>query len=223
MSLNIALSLPENQTHYLKNVLRKSEGDQVRFFNARDGEWLGEITKTHKKSIDLVIKEQIATQPEGEKEVHLYFAPLKKNRMDILIEKAVELGVTHLHPIITARTEVRKINEERVVAQILEAAEQCERFFIPTLLPIRPVTKALAGAQNDIFICLERASDTHIDSKHFESGCGFVIGPAGGFEEEEIDTLLKQQNIKPLSLGATIYRAETAAIVCLVHAGRGSR
>ena len=94
------------------------------FFNGRDGEWLGSLSEISRKSGALTLQSQIRPQPAAAARVHLLFAPLKKNRMDIIIEKCTELGVTDFHPVLTNRTEVRDINEERLRAQIAEAAEQ---------------------------------------------------------------------------------------------------
>lgn len=212
--------LTESQVHYLKNVMRKQAGAQIRFFNGRDGEWLAELVELKKREGSAILVEQIEAQPEADMAVHLIFAPLKKQRMDLLIEKAVELGVSDLHPVVTQRSDVRKINEARIEAQIFEAAEQCERFSIPKLHPMMDLYAKIqswsAGAP--LYVCLERGEDAHIVSSAFVSGGGFVIGPPGGFSPEEMEFLSSHDTVQPISLGKTVYRAETAAIICLVHA-----
>lgn len=220
LRLHSALSLSESQTHYLKNVLRKGIGDHVRFFNGRGGEWLGRITVVSKKALSIDICEHVATQPAGEKRVHLFFAPLKKNRMDILIEKAVELGVTDLHPIITKRSDVRKINEKRIRAQILEAAEQCERFTIPALYDLQSMERAVCDNKPEgvLYFCSERCEDDYIGTVDVQCGDGFIVGPPGGFDETECAFITSHDHVQSISLGKVIYRAETASIVCLVHA-----
>lgn len=116
--------------------MRREPGDLVRLFNGRDGEWLGEIEALGKKDGRVLPLEQVKVQPVKAPEVHLIFTPLQKNRLDFLVEKAAELGATALHPVLTARTEHRKINEERAGLQLIEASEQCERLDIPVLHPL---------------------------------------------------------------------------------------
>src|SRR5262245_40752658 len=123
---NATVKLESGQTHYLRNVLRLKPGEFVRLFNGREGEWLASVTSFGKTDCAVTLKGKIREQPPKSVETHLLFAPVKKDRTDFIIEKAVELGATDIHPIVTNRTEVRKINEDRVKAQIHEAAEQCE-------------------------------------------------------------------------------------------------
>ena len=213
--------LQDDQLHYLKTVMRRQVNDCVRFFNGRHGEWLGQIVEINKKAIVVDLEKQLHQQPDTSRRVHLFFAPLKKNRMDILIEKAVELGVTDLHPVITNRTDVRKVNEKRACAQILEAAEQCERFSIPQLHDVCDIFQALQhyeGGSCRIYAGLERGQDTMLSDQDLSGDVGFIIGPAGGFDAQEMERLSASEAINPISLGKTVYRAETAAIICLVHA-----
>lgn len=212
--------LPKEQAHYLKNVLRKSEGDGLRLFNGRDGEWLGALQSPGKKEADVLLQQELRPQPPPRRAVHLLFAPIKKARMDMLVEKAVELGVSDLHPVITAHTEVRKLNMERVRAQIIEAAEQCERLDIPRLhdpLALDTVLRGWSGAK--IFAALERAEAGHIALTDFEDGpMAFLVGPEGGFSVAESDMLAGHSAVVPVSLGGEILRAETASLMCLSYA-----
>lgn len=207
--------LSESQVHYLGNVLRLQDGNPVRVFNGRDGEWVGSFQKDSKKKGSLVLSGKIKGQ-FGLSECHLIFAPIKKNRMDILVEKAVELGVTHLHPVLTQNTEVRKINEDRVRAQIIEAAEQCERMDVPQLETLQPLERFLQNNEKalEIAFAVERyqqPTQPLIQS----SARAILIGPEGGFTEEEKITILNYKNIRPVSLGQAILRAETAVIAAL--------
>jgi 16S rRNA (uracil1498-N3)-methyltransferase len=216
-SANCPLS-PE-QAHYLRVVLRKGQGDIVRVFNGRQGEFIAEIEVAGKRDANLILRTQRCQQEEGARALHLYFAPIKKQRLDMLIEKAVELGVTHLHPILTARTENRKLNMERLQAQILEAAEQSERLSIPVLHEM----KSLQGALRDVrafplLACLERGTATPLSEIQMGEETGFLIGPEGGFDDEEIDIILKAQDVQAVSLGRNVLRAETAAFSCLAYA-----
>jgi len=201
--------------------MRRKPGDQLRLFNGRDGEWLATLETLDKKAAIAVPVRLLRPQPQQNRQVHLLFAPLKKARMDILIEKATELGVTHLHPVLTRNTEVRQINEDRLRAQIIEAAEQCERLDIPALVPIKDLT-ALAGWDKTIplYACIERREGLpllHVCK--FGDTMAFLIGPEGGFSEDEAEKLAALPFISAVSLGDTVYRAETAALVCLALAG----
>ncbi len=219
---NIALS--QENVHYLKNVLRKSEGDVFRVFNGRDGEWFVKIVSMGKKEGSALLTEQIKAQPMPSPEVHLFFTPIKKHRMDILIEKCVELGVNGLHPVITNRTENRNFKPERVYAQIIEAAEQSERLDLPVLSTVKKFSDLLIKEEFrtlgvPFFACVERdAETTPISRYNFEQGGAFLIGPEGGFDDFEIEMISALENIERINLGDRLLRCETAAIVCLSRA-----
>ncbi len=218
---NGILPLEQSQNHYLKNVLRKSEGDFVRLFNGRDGEWLGALTALGKKHGQVTLQEQLKEQPEDGARRHLYFSPIKKQRMDMLVEKAVELGVTDLHPVLMARTENRHLNAERLQAQVIEAAEQCERLDLPVVHEeVKwPVFMAAREVHCDVFAALERIQGTqNMNECDFRGDCAFLIGPEGGFDPQEIADIQANAHTKPISLGNRILRAETAAIACLAYA-----
>lgn len=190
----------------------------MRLFNGRDGEWLATLESVDKKGVSIRIGTQLRNQPELPPETHLYFAPIKKARMDWVIEKAVELGATHLHPVLTQNTEVRAINEDRIRTQIIEAAEQCERMDAPELLPLRPLKEILRGTE--LLACIERMDAESLEEAIPEKGAvSFLIGPEGGFSEEEKNILSGTAGIKPVSLGPRILRSETAAVVVLCAAG----
>ncbi len=213
--------LPEPQAHYLKNVMRAEAGDDVRLFNGRDGEWHGVIDTLDKKKAILALQSQIRPQPPARRAVHLLFAPIKKARMEWLIEKSVELGATDLHPVITNHTEVRDINAERTRAQIVEAAEQCERLDIPQLHDIISLRAKLGSWPQDIpvLIGLERADAPALKNALPATGpLAFLIGPEGGFSAEEREYPANLPFLKPVSLGPDILRAETAAAYVLVAA-----
>ena len=213
------VALETAQAHYLRTVLRRQAGDSVRLFNGRHGEWRAAIERLDKKGGLLAPQEQLKPQPEAAATVHLLFAPLKKNRMDIIIEKATELGVSDFHPVITNRTEVRSLNMERLQAQIIEAAEQSERLTLPALHPPQPLTGKIAAWQGPVPIlwARERGAARHLADIRQENWA-FLIGPVGGFDPQEDDSLSRDTRILPVSLGAAILRAETASILCLAHA-----
>ncbi|MEM7618045.1 MAG: RsmE family RNA methyltransferase [Pseudomonadota bacterium] len=210
------VSLSDSQAHYLKNVMRRKEGNQIRLFDGQNGEWLGKITNISKKLMTVALEKQIKEQPADHQHIRFVFSPIKKNRMDWMIEKMVELGVTEFQPILFQNTEVRKINAERMTAQIFEAAEQCERLTIPALWEIQKLDKFLSVDKFEgiKLACLERFEHAQDLKNIEENNISFLIGPEGGFTEEEKHLIA--QDMKAINLGETIYRCETAAIKMLV-------
>ncbi len=216
---NAKILLNLEQTHYLKNVLRKNTEDVIRIFNGKNGEWLASITAISKKSCEISVSKQIRKQPTAPIKFDLFFSPIKKQRMDILIEKAVELDVSGLYPVITNRTENRKLNENRMNAQIIEAAEQCERLDLPVLHDTQKLTDILADKNTPLYVCLERNSGANpISSYSYKNGAAFLIGAEGGFDKGEIELLSTAKQVTAISLGDNILRAESAAIACLSYA-----
>lgn len=217
LSLGADIPLSAEQAHYFKTVLRRQDGDKIRIFNGRDGEWLCALDRLGKKSGYAVAREQLKAQPDPGQGVHLYFAPIKKSRMDWLVEKAVELGATDLHPVITQNTEIRDIRTERVAQQIAEAAEQCERLDQPRLHdPIKLHDIPGTLAPDTLFLAaIERGPTTPIhqaiNTKH---KIAVLIGPEGGFTTAEIEWITDQATT-PVSLGPRILRCETAVCVAL--------
>ncbi len=203
--------------HYLKNVMRVKDGAPVRLFNGRDGEYLGQIEHAGKKDMCVTVIKRLFPQKAAPRKLHLLFSPIKKERMDFLIEKAVELNVTDIHPVLTLHSDIRKLNSDRMRLQIIEAAEQCERLDIPTLHPAEDMFKKL-GAWNasvSMLAALERFDAKPIHECACDTECGILIGPSGGFSEDEKQKLAKLAYVTPVSLGKNILRAETAAIAAL--------
>ncbi len=215
------IPLTNGQAHYLNNVMRRQNGDKIRLFDGKNGEWLGQLQDLTKKSGMVVLSEQLIKQPTSTRRVHLLFTPIKKNRLDWLIEKAVELGTTDFHPVLTDNTEVRKINEARLTSQIFEAAEQCERLQIPRLHNLEKLeTKILswpkAFKDTPLLSCVERYNAPLIHKAGIDQtrSIAFIIGPEGGFTAEEKDRI--SQKTKAVSLGKTILRCETAVMKALI-------
>ncbi len=215
----IALAIDGPAQHYLKNVMRVIEGDAIRLFNGKDGEFTGRIEKAGKKAIALTLENRLRDQPPSPRGLYLFFAPLKKERMSFLIEKAVELGVTAFHPVLTQRTDAQKMNEDRVRAQIIEAAEQCERLDLPVLYAPLPLKRVLGTWKDDrpLFAALERtdAKPLHACAISEKGDCALLIGPAGGFTAEEMAEIEGFSFVRPVSLGPNILRSETAALAGL--------
>jgi 16S rRNA (uracil1498-N3)-methyltransferase len=215
-----SIKCSQDQAHYLKNVLRRNAGDQLRVFNGTDGEWLCAIDTLGKKSCTLTPQSLLIAQPPLERRIHAYFAPIKKQRLDILIEKATELGATDLHPVITQNTENRKLSTERLHAQIIEAAEQCERLDIPMLHEAMTLDQLLVAPPDFvIYVALERNENTPPAKcilPNITGDCGVFTGAEGGFTQEEKERLAAAKpQITPICLGGNILRAETAMMKLL--------
>lgn len=215
-----SVAFPESVHHYLRNVMRMEQGGKLRLFNGKDGEFSATLSVLDKKNALAQLDEKIREQPMEKREVHLLFAPIRKERMDWLVEKSVELGATHLHPVLTQNTDLRKINEERMQAQIIEAAEQCERLDIPVLSPLNDLFAVLAkwGENPQIYAALERYDASRLSEKLTsgdKNALAILIGPSGGFTAEEIDRIVSKKFVIPVNLGDNILRSETAALAAL--------
>lgn len=212
------LPLEDGPFHYLKNVMRVEHGAQVRIFNGSEGEFIGTIMSLGKKSGEIQLGQKLKDQPATIRRVHLLFAPIRKERMDWLVEKTVELGATDLHPVFTQNTDNRKINPDKICLQIIEAAEQCERLDIPTLHPAQDILKKLSEWDTSVPVlaALERQeAKTLSASLPREGDIAFLIGPSGGFTAEEKEKLSAFSFITPVTLGERILRSETAAATVL--------
>lgn len=212
------VAFSDDQAHYLRSVLRLAPGDRVRVFNGRDGEHACRLEALSKRDVSATAIEKILPQPPAPPPVHLYFAPIKKARMDILVEKAVELGATHLIPVITQNTEIRQTNDDRLRAQIIEAAEQCERLDLPSLAPATPLSRLDTGGV-PLYACLERSPDApHLAAALTPGAIALLVGPEGGFTAEEIIKIKALESCRPVTLGPRTLRAETAALAALTTA-----
>jgi len=211
-------TLGPGPAHKLRAVLRASPGDNVLLFNGRDGEWHATLTDLGKTKAQALCTHQIRPQMP-EPGPWLAFAPLKKDRLDTIVEKAVELGVERLIPVITARTENRRVKMERLHQQIIDAAEQCERLTIPTIdTPLALENIAQTWPQDRaLIIAAERQGARTLPYvlTGERQALGVLIGPEGGFKAQELDWLLNLPISIPVSLGPRILRAETAAIAAL--------
>lgn len=217
----VDITLSADQAHYFKTVLRRQDGDFIRLFNGKDGEWLCALSALGKKDGHATPQRQLKSQPAPAPATHLFFAPIKKARMDWLVEKAIELGATDLHPVVTQNTEVREVNDKRLRQQMFEAAEQCERLDLPVLhdaIKLYDLPKRLpAGAS--LLACLERgetlAIDTLLSALPDDQAVAVLIGPEGGFTAAEAEWIGKQHGWRAASLGPRILRCETAVCVAL--------
>ncbi|KZD01899.1 16S rRNA (uracil(1498)-N(3))-methyltransferase [Oceanibaculum pacificum] len=213
------VALPKEQAHYLRSVLRLTPGDKVALFNGRDGEWLAEIVELGKSAALLTLARQLRPQAD-EPDLWLVFAPVKHARIDFLAEKATELGVSALWPVFTQRTNVSRVNEDRLRANAIEAAEQSERLTVPMVMAATKLEAALASwpAGRRLIVCDETGGGIPVAqalSDNVVSGNAVLIGPEGGFTETELDGLRKLPFVTAVSLGPRVLRADTAALAAL--------
>jgi 16S rRNA (uracil1498-N3)-methyltransferase len=217
------LTFGQEQAHYLQHVLRMKPGGELRVFNARDGEWRATVGgKMSKHALDILVHEQLRTRTPGP-DAWLCCAPIKKGHFEYMIEKATEIGVAVIMPIITNRTQVREVNLERCRTIAIEAAEQSERLSIPEIRkPMKLDAFVEQGPHDRTFIvCAEMGDATPIGEKLTAlrgKNLGTVTiltGPEGGFTPEEFTSLHTLSNAHFVRLGPRILRADTAAIAAL--------
>ncbi len=212
------LRLSEEASHYLRNVLRLTGGDTVRIFNGRDGEWLCYITEASKKGVDVRCERALA-DAKPPPDIDYVFAPLKHARLDYVVQKATELGVRRLLPVITRRTITERVNIERMRANAIEAAEQCNLVFVPEVLEPQPLERLIASwpAGRSLVYCDETlvGENPLAALAKLSAPSAVLIGPEGGFAPEEKQLLSRQSFVRPISLGPRIMRADTAAIAAL--------
>jgi 16S rRNA (uracil1498-N3)-methyltransferase len=213
-----SVALGRGQAHYLGTVLRLKSGDRVLVFNGCDGEWSASLTDSRRTAALLVeAKTRAQTQPA---DLHYLFAPLKAARLDYMVQKAVEMGVSRLQPVLTRHSQVARVNLDRMRANAIEAAEQCGILSLPAVDP--PAALARLVAEWDpvrrLIFC-----DEDVDVSNpvtalaglARSPLAVLIGPEGGFAQDERALLLELPNVVRLSLGPRILRADTAAVAAL--------
>ena len=210
LSINLSSKLDKSQSHYLSKVMRVNIGEKFSLFN-QSGEWEAKIAKIIKGVVEFSITKKIRSNT-NEKEIWLAFAPIKLNYLNLMIQKATELGVTKFIPILTERTIVRKINEKRVNKIIIEASEQSNRLKVPQLEEIVKLDDFLKFNQktNIIFGDLN-TNNKKLNINSTEPVC-ILVGPEGDFTTKEREKILKLKNLIPLKINENILRSETAAI-----------
>ena len=214
-----SIALSKDQTHYLKNVMRRSVGDTVRLFNGADGEWLCVISVLNRNDSTLEAQSKVRDQTSLP-DVWLVFAPIKKVRLDYLAQKATEMGASKLQPVITSRTQVARVNLERLASNTIEAAEQCGCLSVPDVAEPAPL-KALLSDWDPVrqLVFCDEAPDVRpaleVLSKAAEGPYALLIGPEGGFDPQEREMLRSLSFVLPISLGPRIMRADTAAVAAL--------
>jgi 16S rRNA (uracil1498-N3)-methyltransferase len=215
LGAGVRVELDAGQANYLGNVMRLKEGDPLLLFDGVSGEWLAEIAEAGKKRMTLAVVEPTKTQ-EAAPDLWLAFAPVKKGRVDWLVEKAVELGVARMLPVITRRTIADKLNLDRMRAHIVEAAEQCGRTSLAVIE--EPVKLEAFLRSRDPSRTLYFADETGGEPARtaFKPGPALVLtGPEGGFTTDEATAIRAAPNVQVISLGPRILRAETAALAAV--------
>ena len=215
----VTVALERDQSNYLGNVLRLKAGDSILVFNGSEGEWLASITG-RKRPDGLEIESR--TRPQDRlPELAYVFAPLKHARLDYMVQKAVEMGVSSLQPVLTRFTQVARVNSERMRANVIEAAEQCGILGIAEVAEPVAFDRFLSHRKPErLLVFCDEAADVAnplsvLQGDKPTGGIDVLIGPEGGFAEEERAVLLRQPNTLRLSLGPRILRADTAGIAAL--------
>jgi 16S rRNA (uracil1498-N3)-methyltransferase len=209
------VELDAAQANYLGNVMRLREGAELLVFDGHSGEWLARIAEAAKKRMSLSVERQ-TREAEGISDVWLAFAPVKRARTDWLVEKATELGAARLLPVITQRTIAERVKLERLEAIAIEAAEQCGRTKLPEIAEPIALKHLLnhRDAARTLYFADEEGGEWAPDA--FTAGpCAILIGPEGGFTQDERSAIRAAPNSVAISLGPRILRAETAALAAL--------
>lgn len=221
LAADAAVPLSREQAHYLFTVMRLPQGAFVSIFNGSDGEWRAEAAEAGRKSGLLVARERLRPQTTP-RDLHLLFAPVKKARTDFIVEKACEMGCAAVRPVFTRFTNAERLREDRLRAHMIEAAEQCGFLSIPALFPPEKLDKALDAWDpgRRLLVCDERrdAPPAAEALASFASDPGpwaILIGPEGGFSDDEMRRLRAAPYATRVSLGPRVLRADTAAVAAL--------
>jgi 16S rRNA (uracil1498-N3)-methyltransferase len=227
LSEGVRFACSPEQASYLRNVLRLGEGDEILVFNGRDGEWRARLKEAGKRGAELEAVTQVRPQANGP-DLHYLFAPLKRARLDYMVQKATEMGASRLVPVLTRHTVAERVNLDRMRANVIEAAEQCGILRVPDVAEPVKLPAALAGwdASRALIFCDEaadQASPLAALSAVAAGPLAVLIGPEGGFSPDEREMIRRVPQATAISLGPRIMRADTAAVaaLALVNAALG--
>ena len=210
LSLNLNSKLDKSQSHYLSKVMRIKTNESFSLFN-QSGEWEAKVANLNKGIVEFIVVKKLRSA-ENEKEIWLAFAPIKLNYLNLMIQKATEIGVTRFIPILTERTVVRKLNEKRINKIIIEASEQSNRLKVPSLDKLTKFDTFLKSNQNTNIIFGDlNTNNKKLDLKNKDPLC-ILVGPEGDFSVRERENISKLKKIIPLKINDNILRSETAAI-----------
>lgn len=218
LSASSEIELDESQSHYLLNVMKQTTGSEILVFDNAHGEFGCRITAAGKKSCRLSVGECLRSYQRCP-DIWLLFAPVKKDQTDFIIQKAVELGVRAIFPIITARTIAEKVKLERFAAQAVEAAEQCRRVDLPEIYSAQSLAEALKKWPSDrkLYYMDETLKSASVSAvfPNSPNSAAILVGPEGGFAPEELELLRRLPFAEGVTLGSRILRAETAVAAAL--------
>ena len=218
LAASVEIELTQAQANYLGNVLRLRESDELLLFNGSDGEWRASLGPIGKKRVHAV-RHQTRLQERGP-DLHYLFAPLKRARLDYMAQKATEMGASVLRPVLTRRTVAERVKVDRLVANAIEAAEQCGILRVPEVEAPESLDKVLRnwdGGRALIFAdeAAPSASPLEVLAALKATPFAVLVGPEGGFDPEERASLLAKPFVHPISLGPRVLRADTAAVAAL--------
>jgi len=223
LSTGTSIDVDADRAHYLRDVMRLQAGAAVMLFNGRDGEWHSIIQAVRKRGMTLQVEAQ-ARQPVVEPDLWLCFAPIRRARLDFIAEKATELGVGRLQPVITQRTIVERVNTDRLRANAIEAAEQTERLTVPEIAEPTTLAQLVAGWPSGRHLLLaDETGGGHpvadvladLDDAARAAPWAVLTGPEGGFARTELDLVGRLPHVHAVGLGPRILRADTAALAAL--------
>ncbi len=221
LSLKSPIKLENKQVHYLINVMRKKIDDSILVFNSVNGEFLAKISEIYKNTIIIDIIKKIR-DVKIENDIWLLFAPVKKSPTEYIVQKATELGVSKIIPIITERTITKNLNLNRMQDIAIESSEQCDRITIPEICAVKKLKDLILNWDNDriIFFCDETIRNNDVVKIDFQnlstkSFGAILVGPEGGFSANETNYLREKKFIRPIDLGPRILRSDTAVIAAL--------
>jgi 16S rRNA (uracil1498-N3)-methyltransferase len=225
LNAGVSLIMEERHVHYLRNVLRQSEGDRIELFNGRDGQWRARIAVLDRRGGSFMVESQ-TRQQAPENGPWLIVAAVKRARIEMIVEKATELGVSRICPVTTQRTNSERLNRERLVSIATEAAEQSARLTVPEIAALIPLKTMLtdwppqnAPNHRRLYLLDETGAGLAMASAFAahprEMGAALLIGPEGGFDQSELDAMRILPFVSALDLGKRILRAETAALAAL--------
>ena len=219
LKANLRAAFSNEQSHYIRNVMRLKPGDTVSLFNSANGEWSAKIVNHNKENTEFKVEKIIITK-KIEHDIWLAFCPIKKNPLDMMMQKTTELGIQKFIPILSERTIVKEINSERLKKITIEASEQSNRISIPKIENLQPLKNFLEKFPNNgsLIFCdinCEKSDLKNILSKKKQGPVCILIGPEGDFSEKERQLIIEKKEIFSLSLANNILRAETAAIAAV--------
>ena len=211
-----SLVVSKKEANYLFNVMRLKVGDHLHIFNNNNGEWLSKVTEKSKTTGSLECLNKIADSQKPP-DVWLLFSPIKKSRTDFIVEKATEMGVAKIMPILTDHTNTTRISKDRLQLHAIEAAEQCGTNFVPEVVDLKKLSDVLDLWSKDrmIMFCDEAKKGSTEILKNSKNSWAILIGPEGGFTDHERTRLSSKNFVQNVSLGPRILRADTAVVAAL--------